>query len=73
MIHPVNINSIRELISFPKNISILSHRNPDGDALGSTLALSHYLQGLGHQVKVIMPSEYPLNFEWLPQANQIIT
>jgi len=73
MIHPVNINAIRELISFPKNISILSHRNPDGDALGSTLALSHYLQGLGHQVQVIMPSEYPLNFEWLPQANQIIT
>ena len=50
----------------PKDIVILSHRNPDGDALGSSLAMQEFLSAKGHFVKCIFPSEYPENFEWMP-------
>lgn len=62
-----DIQDIKELLSIPKNIIVTSHRNPDGDAMGSALALSIYLQSLGHSVKVVTPSEYPSTFEFLPQ------
>lgn len=61
------INEIKALLSIPKNILITSHRNPDGDALGSSIGLSLYLQKLGHSVKVVAPSEYPSTFIYLPQ------
>ncbi|HRI01467.1 MAG TPA: bifunctional oligoribonuclease/PAP phosphatase NrnA [Saprospiraceae bacterium] len=64
--------ALKNVLSFPKTITILSHRNPDGDALGSSLALSLYLQSKGHKVYVVLPSEYPLNFEWMPQVEEII-
>ena len=66
------ISELSALLAFPKQIAIISHRNPDGDALGSSLALSLYLQSVGHSVKVIMPSDYPINFEWMPQSEEII-
>ncbi len=61
------IKDLKELLRMPKNILITSHRNPDGDALGSSIALSLYLQKLGHKVKVTAPSEYPSTFTYLPQ------
>jgi bifunctional oligoribonuclease and PAP phosphatase NrnA len=41
---------------------IVSHRNPDGDAIGSSLALYHILKKMGHTVHVVFPSEYPVVF-----------
>lgn len=61
------IQEVRDLLRISKNILITSHRNPDGDALGSSLALSLYLQEMGHNVKVAAPSEYPSTFTYLPQ------
>ncbi|MBK8955446.1 MAG: bifunctional oligoribonuclease/PAP phosphatase NrnA [Saprospiraceae bacterium] len=66
------INQLKELIQSPKNSIILSHRNPDGDALGSSLGLSLFLQQYQHNVRVIFPSEYPVNFEWMPQTEEIV-
>lgn len=63
---------IRNLLSSPKDILITSHRNPDGDAIGSSLGLYHYLIQLGHSVKVAFPSEYPAIFAWMPDANRIL-
>jgi phosphoesterase RecJ-like protein len=59
------------LIADPKYISILSHRNPDGDAIGSSLGLYHYLVQMGHTVRVVLPSDYPLAFEWMPEVEDI--
>ncbi len=56
----------------PRDILIVSHRNPDGDAIGSSLALYHYLQQGGHALKVIVPSEYPDAFAWMPEVDEII-
>lgn len=66
------IQTLRALLHTPKNCVVLSHRNPDGDALGSSLALSLYLQAFNHQVRVLFPSEYPVNFEWMPQTEEVI-
>lgn len=66
-----DISEIKSLLSRPRNILISSHRNPDGDALGSSLALSLYLQQLGHKVEVVTPSEYPHTFKYLPQVQDV--
>ena len=60
------IQEIKELLRFNKKILVSSHRNPDGDAIGSSLALAIYLRNIGHDVKVVAPREYPSTFEFLP-------
>jgi bifunctional oligoribonuclease and PAP phosphatase NrnA len=67
-----DILEIKAVLSAPKDTVILSHRNPDGDAIGSSLAMKNYLESLGHFVKCILPSEYPDNFEWLPGVEDFL-
>lgn len=65
------LREIKEIFAIPKYIAIVSHRNPDGDAVGSSLAMYHYLNQLGHTVRVVLPSDYPLNFSWMPDVEDI--
>jgi len=67
-----SINTLREYLSEKRKVVITSHRNPDGDALGSSLALMHYLQAKGHEVTVVLPSEYPDNFDWLHDVKSCV-
>ncbi len=67
-----DIEEIRSKISTPKEIVIITHRNPDGDAIGSSLALQGFLNKYGHRVKVVFPSEYPVIFEFLAHINEAI-
>lgn len=67
-----NIKEVKALLSVPKDIVITTHRNPDGDAIGSSLGLKHYLEQLGHTVKVAVPSESPTFLNWMPGASQIL-
>lgn len=67
-----NIAEVKSLLSYPKNIVITTHRNPDGDAIGSTLAMYFYLNQLGHTVRMVIPSEYPEFLEWMPAIDDII-
>ncbi|AWU43854.1 bifunctional oligoribonuclease/PAP phosphatase NrnA [Blattabacterium sp. (Cryptocercus kyebangensis)] len=55
-----------------KKIVLLPHNNPDGDALGSSLALLFYLRKLKHDVDLISPTEYSEFFRWLPGSKDII-
>lgn len=55
-----------------EKIVICSHVNPDGDAIGSSLALSHYLQTLGKCPTVCVPDQYPDFLQWMPQAQNIL-
>jgi phosphoesterase RecJ-like protein len=66
------IADIAKLISLPNDIVIFSHRNPDGDALGSSIGLQLYLESLGHQVSVVMPSEFPGQMNFLPKTDDIL-
>ncbi len=63
---------LRALITLPSNTVIFSHRNPDGDAIGSALAMRHYLEQYGHKVHVMFPSDYPEEFEALPGAGECL-
>ena len=54
------------LLKSPKKIFITTHHKPDGDAIGSMLALSHYLTKKGHQVTPVSPSQIPEFLEWMP-------
>ncbi|GAA4274544.1 bifunctional oligoribonuclease/PAP phosphatase NrnA [Aquimarina gracilis] len=68
----MNIKEIKELLSSPKNIVITTHKNPDGDAIGSSLALYHYLTSIGHHATVITPNEYPDFLKWVPGEDTVI-
>ncbi|UUC47397.1 DHH family phosphoesterase [Flavobacterium cerinum] len=65
------IEAIRLLLASPKKIVIIPHRNPDGDAMGSTLALYHTFVKLGHEAVVIAPNEFPDFLNWLPAADKV--
>ncbi|WP_103070266.1 DHH family phosphoesterase [Aquimarina sediminis] len=66
------INKIKGLLSTSKNIVIVTHKNPDGDAVGSSLALYHYLNAYKHNVTVITPNDYPDFLKWIPGQETII-
>jgi len=67
-----NIHELKSILALPKDILITTHRNPDGDAIGSSLALYHYLTRHGHSVDIIAPSEYPEFLNWMPAHEKII-
>jgi len=67
-----NLSQLKNLLSSPKDIVIFSHRNPDGDALGASLGLAHFLLAQQHAVKIILPSEYPTYLNWMPGTENII-
>jgi phosphoesterase RecJ-like protein len=53
-------------------ISIVTHWSPDGDAMGSSLALYHFLKILKKKVKVIVPNDYPGFLKWLPGNKDVL-
>ncbi|MBT4413621.1 MAG: bifunctional oligoribonuclease/PAP phosphatase NrnA [Polaribacter sp.] len=59
-------DELKRFLEKPRNIVVVGHRNPDGDAMGSTLALKHYLAKKGHNCAVVVPNEYPEFLHWLP-------
>ena len=66
------IPQLKEIIEKHEKFVILTHHNPDGDAIGSSLALYHMLKKIGKkEVEVIVPNDFPLFLKWLPEANKI--
>jgi phosphoesterase RecJ-like protein len=63
---------IKKLLSSPKKIVVVGHKNPDGDAVGSCLGLNYYLNRQGHKSEVIMPNDFPDFLKWLPDNENII-
>ena len=66
----MTLENILEEINNANSIVILTHENPDGDAVGSSLALYHALKAYGKNVEVIIP-EYSRTFNFLPGTNEI--
>ncbi len=66
------ISQFYPLLSQPKQIVITMHQKPDGDAMGSTLGLYHFLHNRGHQVTVISPTNWADFLEWLPGIESVI-
>lgn len=60
------------LLQSPRRIFITTHHKPDGDAIGSMLALYHYLRRKGHQVVSVSPSELPDFLMWMPGVEDLL-
>ena len=67
-----DIQALKELLRTPKKIAIIPHRSPDGDAMGSTLALYHFLLKLNHSPIVVAPNEFPDFLAWLPGSETVL-
>ena len=65
-------NDLKGLLADKKKIALTTHNNPDGDAIGSSLAMFHYLSKKGHDVSVIVPNKFPDFLAWLPGADKIV-
>jgi phosphoesterase RecJ-like protein len=63
---------VKRLLSSPKRIVIVAHYNPDGDAVGASLALKLYLQQMNHIVHVLTPNSHPDCLQWMPQSETIL-
>ena len=72
IISQANIDHVEKWFERAEKIVIVSHVSPDGDAIGSSLGLYHFLDALGKRVNVIMPNSFPAFFKWMPGANDII-
>lgn len=66
-----DIQAIQLLLATPKKIAIIPHRGPDGDAMGSTLGLYHFLLKNNHHPVVISPNEFPDFLAWMPGSQTI--
>ena len=66
------IQELKKLLSAKKNIIITTHTNPDGDAVGSSLALYHFLKKTHKNTKVITPNQHPAFLNWVPGCSEIL-
>ena len=64
--------SLQALLDKRPIITIIPHTSPDGDAIGSTLGLYHFLKNQGHDVQVIAPTDFPDFLKWMPEADRIL-
>ena len=65
-------NKFQEFISKYKKVVIVSHVNPDGDAIGSSLAFYFFLKKFGKDVKIIIPNDFPSFLSWMPGIENIL-
>ena len=63
---------IKDLIGASHKIAVTSHHNPDGDAIGSALALAGLLRKAGKECVVFVPNDYPAFLKWMP-GNDLVT
>jgi phosphoesterase RecJ-like protein len=52
-------------------VVIVAHVSPDGDAIGSSLGMAHFLRSMGKKVFIIMPNAFPAFLKWLPGSKDI--
>lgn len=63
---------IAEIIGRARRVLVVSHVDPDGDALGSQLAFGEYLRALGKDVTLVRDSAIPDKYAFLPEVNAIV-
>ncbi len=73
MLNKTNLKQTLELINNSNHILITSHRSPDGDSIGSSLSLFHFLSNLGIQSTICHPDKMPYFLQWMNGANDILT
>jgi len=72
IINDTLIERLRTLINTSQRIAITCHKSPDGDALGSSLALCHVLRRLGKEAVVVTPDMAPKALDFIPGLRDIV-
>lgn len=72
VIAQAEIDHVEKWFERAEKIVIVSHVSPDGDAIGSSLGLYHFLNGLDKTVNVIVPNYFPDFLHWMPGAKDVI-
>jgi phosphoesterase RecJ-like protein len=67
-----DIQLVFDALKIPSRIVITMHQKPDPDAMGSSLALYHFLKGMGHETTVISPTNWADFLKWMPGADSVI-
>jgi bifunctional oligoribonuclease and PAP phosphatase NrnA len=66
-------SSIRSLFEeTSQKVLLITHENPDGDAIGSAIGLGEVLQNAGHEVKIVAPNAYPEFLKWFSSQIEIV-
>ena len=71
MLNTQELSEVTQLLSSNKKMVIITHYNPDGDAIGSSLGLKHFLKTQGLESEVIVPNDFPKFLKWMPEARKI--
>jgi phosphoesterase RecJ-like protein len=66
------LSKLKRFLSIPRKIAIIMHKSPDGDAIGSSLGLYHFLQRFKHKASVISPNAWPDFLNWMEGTNKVI-
>ena len=64
--------NILSFIQPAQHVALLTHQSPDGDAMGSSLAMYHYIKSLGKEARVIVPNAFPDFLAWMPGADTVL-
>jgi len=66
------IEALGRMLSVPRRrIVLVAHTNPDGDAVGASVAWREVLAALGHEVTMIVPNKYPYFLDWMPEIREV--
>lgn len=68
----INLRRVQEILQNTNNIVITTHIHPDGDALGSLLALNSYLTSINKKVAMVLDDEVPALYKFLPGVSNIV-
>jgi phosphoesterase RecJ-like protein len=67
-----SIQQAKKLLDRCENIVIVTHVSPDGDAMGASLALFHFLKEEGKEVYVVVPNSFPSFLKWMPGVADVV-
>lgn len=66
------LETLRRKIEEAERVACVCHVNPDGDAMGSTLAIAAWMARLGKECHVVVPNRFPDFLQWMPGANNVV-
>lgn len=71
LLNQEKLEELRSLLDAAHIIVVCGHVGPDGDAVGSTLAIKHWLTRWGKEVHVVVPNVFPDFLQWMEGASEI--
>ena len=72
ILSPAEKTAVKKMLDEARNVVITCHTSPDGDAIGSSLALWEYLTRKGKKATVIVPNYFPDFLKWMNGADRIL-